>query len=376
MILNGIDNLPALQALLGGARVALLTNAGARDAQGRRTADALLENGFNVTQLFAPEHGLGGLAAAGEAVGDETDAATGLPVASLYGEHREIPSALADRFDVLAVDLPDVGVRYYTYPDTLFRVMESCARLKRSVVVLDRPSPLGRVCQGPLLDMRFASDVGAASVPVRHGFSLGEYAAFAQSRCGRATGCDLRRVPFEDGGAEGFPAFGLPWVNPSPNLRSFEALCAYPGTCLFEGTNLSEGRGTEAPFLTVGAPFVNPAPLLSAVANLSGGVAEACEFTPTGSKFAGERCRGVRLVVIDWQSFNGFEWGLRLLDAARRSAPDEFVFRPEHFDHLLGDDRYRLGQVSADELLAEAEIQCAAFAEELRSVRTQHGECM
>ncbi len=362
MILNGIDNLPALKAQLGGARVALLTNAGARDAQGRRTVDALLSDGVDVVQLFAPEHGLGGTAAAGESVDDGTDAATGLPVASLYGAHREIPAALAERFDVLAVDLPDVGVRYYTYPDTLFRVMESCARLRRPVVVLDRPSPLGRVRQGPLLDMRFASDVGAAPVPVRHGFSLGEYAAFAQERCHIAAECDLRLVPFQAGGADGFPEFGLPWVNPSPNLRSFEALCAYVGTCLFEGTNISEGRGTEAPFLTVGAPFLSSAPLLEAVAGLDGGTAAPCDFTPESSKFAGELCHGVRVAVTDWRAFNGFAWGLRLLDAARRSAPRDFMFRPEHFDHLMGDDRYRLGQMTADDLLAEAAGQCAAFA--------------
>ncbi len=362
MILNGIDNLPELKTRLDGARVALLTNAGARDAQGRRTVDALLSDGVDVVQLFAPEHGLGGTAAAGEAVVDETDAATGLSVASLYGAHREIPPELGGRFDVLAVDLPDVGVRYYTYPDTLFRVMEACARLKRPVVVLDRPSPLGRVRQGPLLDMRFSSDIGAAPVPVRHGLSLGEYAAFAQERCGIAGECDLRIVPFQAGEADGFPEFGLPWVNPSPNLRSFEALCAYPGTCLFEGTNLSEGRGTEAPFLTVGASFLSSAPLLEAVAGLSGGRAEPCDFTPDGSKFAGELCHGVRITVTDWRAFNGFDWGLRLLDAARRSASADFAFRPEHFDHLLGDDRYRCGRITADDLLAEAAEQCAAFA--------------
>ncbi len=361
MISNGIDNLAELKTQLDGERVALLTNAGARDAQGRRTVDALLEDGMEVVQLFAPEHGLGGTAAAGQAVDDETDAATGLPVASLYGAHREIPAALAERFDVLAVDLPDVGVRYYTYPDTLFRVMESCARLKRPVVVMDRPSPLGRVRQGPLLDMRFASDVGAAPVPVRHGFSLGEYAAFAQQRYSIAAECDLRIVPFEDGGADGFPSFGLPWVNPSPNLRSFGALCAYPGTCLFEGTNLSEGRGTEAPFLTVGAPFLSSAPLLEAVAGLSGGMAAPCDFTPDSSKFAGELCHGVRIAVTAWRAFNGFEWGLRLLDAARRSAPRDFAFRSEHFDHLMGDDRYRLGRITAGDLLAEAAEQCASF---------------
>lgn len=360
----GIDLLPLV--CLNGRRCAFLTNAGALAADGTRSIETLLKYGVNVSLLFSPEHGLGATAADGAEVSDGVDAATGIQVVSLYGQHKEVPQETLSLFDTMVVDLPDVGVRYYTYPDTLFNVMEACASAGKSVVVLDRANPLGGIVEGPCLEDGFQSVVGRYPVPVRHGMTLGEYAQFAVAKFGLAPGVDLRVVKAQFQPAvdnANFTDFGRPWRNPSPNLRSFEALCCYPGTCLFEGTNLSEGRGTAAPFLQIGAPFVEPAAVLEAVGQrkFEGLKLHETVFTPESNKFAGEKCGGILFEVTDTRKCKSFEAALRVLDAVRRLYPEDFVFRTEHFDRLLGSDRYRLGRESLSELLLRAEIQSAQF---------------
>ncbi|MCQ2396528.1 MAG: DUF1343 domain-containing protein [Lentisphaeria bacterium] len=365
--LAGIDQLPL--ACLQGRRCALLTNAGALAADGSRSVDALLRHGIDVSLLFSREHGLAATAADGADVADDVDGATGIPVISLYGQHKEVPEDAFARFDTMVVDLPDVGVRYYTYPDTLFTVMEACAAAGRPVVVLDRANPLGAVVEGPCLEEGFCSAVGRYGVPVRHGMTLGEYAMFAVRKCGLAQGVDLTVVKpvFQPAVAEPlFTDFGRQWRNPSPNLRSFEALCCYPGTCLFEGTNLSEGRGTDTPFMNVGAPFLDSKAVLEAVGRreFDGLALREIAFTPETNKYAGERCGGIFFEVTDVRRCRAFEPALRVLDAVRKLYPNDFSFRAEHFDRLLGSDRYRLGSESLSELLSRAEIQSEEFQQE------------
>ena len=342
MIHNGIDLIRNHLELFEGKRCAMLTNACATNANGIRSVDAAIACGIRMTTLFSPEHGMNGAADAGAAVDDSRDAATGLPVTSLFGGRSHIPTAMFETFDMMIADMPDVGVRFYTYPATLFDVMEDCAAASCPVVILDRANPLGRKVEGPVLEPAFASIVGRYPVPIRHGMTLGEYAMLAQSRFGLAPNCRLYVIHADFPQDAMFPDFGLPWRNPSPNLRSFEALCAYPGTCLFEGTNISEGRGTDAPFLIIGAPFINSTQLLESVGDVIGATLKPCDFTPQSSKFAGQLCHGLRIYVDSFRDFSGFDTGLRILDAIRKLYPRQLTFIPEHFDHLMGSDSYRM----------------------------------
>ena len=362
----GIDQLPL--ECLAGCRCALLTNAGALDATGRRSVEALRANGVELAVLFSPEHGLEATVADGVAVANQTDALSGLPVVSLYGAKSAIPQEWMAHFDKMVIDLPDVGVRYYTYPNTVFTVLDDCAKAGKPVVLLDRANPLGKALEGPFLEMSHASPVGRFSVPVRHGMTLGEYAQLAVRKFGVAPGVELMVVPprFDTVIKNPmFPDFGRAWKNPSPNLRSFEALCCYPGTCLFEGTDVSEGRGTAYPFQLIGAPYVNSRELLKNLGGcrFPGLILEEASFIPDTNKYAGQLCNGVFFHVIDHRQCRAFEAAMRILDALWNLYPGRFTFRSEHFDHLLGSSRYRLGCESLEELLDRAEKDCADFCQ-------------
>lgn len=352
-----------------GIPCALLTNDAARDSQGVRTTDRLLQGGVNLTLLLSPEHGLAGALQAGEEVPDGRDAATGLPVVSLYGKEKSLPEDAWKRFQALLIDLPDVGVRYYTYAHTVFQVLKGCAAHGIEASILDRPNPLGKILEGPLLEPSQRSDVGACAVPVRHGMSLGEYAAYAHEKEGIIPDADFVVLSYELPGKSDrnrpvlFPQFGVPWVPPSPNLPTFEALCCYPGTCLFEGTNLSEGRGTAAPFQLVGAPFVDGARVLQTMDHheFPGLTLEPATFTPTCNKHAGIPCGGVCFGVTDPVKCRSFAPALELLDAVRREYPDALQFNATHFDHLLGSSCFRRGEESCQQLLARSEHECRIF---------------
>ena len=350
-----------------GKPCALLTNDAARDAEGRRTLDCLREMGVDLTLLLSPEHGLAGTAQAGEGVADGRDEATGLPVVSLYGSHREIPSNLWEAFYIMVFDLPDVGVRYFTYADTILRVMEQCARRGRPAILLDRPNPLGEEREGPLLAPGLRSDVGCAGVPVRHGMTLGGLLSFAARERGFLSSLEFQVVPPVRLPScpphPLFPDFGVPWRRPSPNLPSFAALCCYPGTCLFEGTNLSEGRGTEAPFQLVGAPFVEGEAVLEAMGcrEYPGLSLSPAHCVPQASKHQGIPCGGVRFTVTDVRKCRSFGAALALLEAVRRLYPGQLVFLPDHFDHLLGSRAYRQGQESCQALLDRASRESREF---------------
>ncbi len=286
-------------ARLEGSRVALLTNAAGLTRAGERDVDLLASApGVTLVALFAPEHGL---ASDRDAfLGDGRDARTGLPVYSLYGEHLAPTDAELDGVDTVVVNLPDVGVRFYTYAATLHRVMAVCARRGIRVVVLDRPDPIDGVhVEGPPL-VSARGFVNHAELPVRHGMTRGELAVRldAPAHLGpplevvRARGWARERA---------WGATGLPWVPPSPNLRTPLEATLYPGVALLEATNVSVGRGTETPFEVVGAPFIDGAAFAAALARagLTGVTAAPVTFTPTSSRHAGVTCGGVKLTVTD-----------------------------------------------------------------------------
>jgi uncharacterized protein YbbC (DUF1343 family) len=355
-------------APLRGRRVGLLGHGVSVTADGRHAIDVLRGCGVDVVRLFGPEHGLRGLAAAGEKVASGTDAQSGLPVVSLYGEKsRPTPEDLRG-LDVLVVDLQDAGVRFYTYASTMLLCLEAAAAAGLDVVVLDRPNPLGgeRV-EGPERDPAMPESlVSKAPGPLVHGLTLGEMARLAGRRLpkpGRVSVVAMsgwtRPMSWED--------TGRPWFNPSPNLRSAEAAMAYPGTCLLEATNASEGRGTEAPFLLVGAPWAN-AEQIAREAATPGFALEPVAFTPTPSpaapapKHAGVPCRGVRVRVTDRPTAHPFALGLRLLVALRRHREFEWVREGAWLDTLCGTKAVRAALERGDGVEAILQAQAPPIA--------------
>ncbi len=341
---------------LRGRRLGLVTNdaattslAGDRPLVPGRVA--LQQAGLALVRLFAPEHGLAGAVADGLAVADGVDPLTGLPVVSLYGQRlRPEPTHLAD-LDSLLFDIPDVGARFYTYIWTLSHVMEACAEAGVPLWVLDRPNPLGgdlAAAEGPLLDeARVRSFVGRWAIPVRHSLTVGELAQLWQQE--RLPHLELHVVPLDGWRREAhWPALGVPFVPPSPAMPTYEAALLYPGMCLLEGTNVSEGRGTAFPFRVAGAPWVDGPALAEAFnrLDLPGVVARPLRFTPAAGKHASSVCNGVMLHVVDAAAFRPVRTGLHLLALLRHGYPKHFVWTPYptadagpgygHFDRLIG----------------------------------------
>lgn len=374
---TGLDRILADPAPLKGQRLALLTHDAALSADGRRGVDALAGlPGVQLGALFAPEHGLSGAAAAGEHVGDLRDSRTGLPVFSLYGQRKVPEPAQLAGIDLLLIDLQDVGLRCFTYAGTAMAAIAAASAAGVKVLVLDRPNPLGGlVCEGPMLESgaAFHTPVSALPLPYRHGLTLGELARhFAPGTAvspldgwTRAMGIGIYR--------EG----GLPFAAPSPNLRSPAAILAYAATVLIEGTNLSEGRGSAAPFELIGAPWVNPAVLAQAMtrARLPGVNFAPARFTPATSKHAGSQCHGLRLTITDPARYRGFATGLELVSQLRRLHPAAFRFlpgQPQFFDLLAGRAWVREG-IEAEQnravLLARAGAEVRAWWRESAGAR-------
>lgn len=311
---------------LAGRQVGLLTNRSGVDARGRRSIDLLAAApDVRLRAIFTPEHGLGSQASGDVPHG--RDAATGVPVWSLYGAERRPTGAMLRGLDVLVVDLQDVGVRYYTYLTTLLYVLEEAARRRVPVVVLDRPDPItGAVVEGPLLDPDLASFTGPHALPVRTGLTIGEFARMVVAE--RGIPVALTVVPLA-GWHRGlwYDETGLPWVNPSPNIRSVTQALLYAGIGLLEGTNLSVGRGTDRPFEVVGAPWIDPEPLAAAMSGkaLRGVSFAPVRFTPTTDRHAGEEVGGVRLQVTDRDGIRPVTVALALAGEIRARYQREFA---------------------------------------------------
>lgn len=288
VVLSGIDVLERDGfARFHGKKVALLTNRSAVDRGGRRTIDVLRANGVNVVVLLTPEHGID--ATADALVADSIDAATQIPIKSLYGAQKKVGDLLGA--DTIVFDLQDAGARFYTYETTLGYVLEKGV----PVVVLDRPNPVGGAIEGPLLDENRKSFTGYDRTPIRHGMTLGELAQMYNAKLGTPLSV-VKMIGYRRDMT--FAQTGLPWVPPSPNLRTEVEALLYPGVALVEGTNVSVGRGTSTPFEVIGAPFIDGAALAKRLNARELGVTfEATRFTPTSSTHAGIECGGVRLVA-------------------------------------------------------------------------------
>jgi uncharacterized protein YbbC (DUF1343 family) len=344
-ILPGIDVLIQQRLdLIAGRRAALISNASAvtRDLTG--TVDALWRAPqVQLVALFGPEHGFYTAAADGASVEAMTDAHTGLPVYSLYGDLYKPTAEMLAGLDVLIFDIQSVGVRFYTYITTLLYIMQAVAEHGLPLIVCDRPNPIGgELLEGPLLVPGFESFIGPGPLPVRHGLTIGELARLYNTVWG--VGCDLTVVPCAGWQRHmWFDQTGLPWVATSPGIPTLATTTVYPGTCFIEGTNLSEGRGTTLPFELIGAPYVDSWVLADALNRLElpGVKFRPAPFEPVSSKWAGQMCGGVQLHVLDRHSFRPVTVGLHLLATLKAIYPDQFVWRLPHFDRLLGTDRVR-----------------------------------
>jgi uncharacterized protein YbbC (DUF1343 family)/CubicO group peptidase (beta-lactamase class C family) len=332
---TGLDVLAAEGfARLQGRRVGLVTNQTGVDAQGRRGVDLLAgAPGVKLVALFAPEHGLAGQA--DTKVPHERDAATGLPVWSLYGAERRPTTEMLAGVDTLVFDVQDVGVRYYTYLTTLVYLLEEGERRRLPVVVLDRPNPItGRIVEGPVMDPDLRSFTAPHPIAVRSGLTIGEFARMVTAE--RRLRVDLTVVPLENWSrSRWFEETGLPWVNPSPNIRAPRQALLYAGIGLLEQTNVSVGRGTPWPFEVVGAPWITrPRDVADALnaRGLAGVRFEAVSFTPTGSVHAGQTVGGVRLVVTDRDVVRPIAVALTL---ARELHARHVEFRPAAIQNLL-----------------------------------------
>lgn len=370
----GIDRPEIWNDLLRNRRVGLVTNPSGVDRELTLTSDILYESTALIC-LFSPEHGVRGERQAGERIDFYIDEKTGLPVYSLYGNDHHLPQKALDTLDAVVFDIQDVGARYYTYIYTLSYVMEDCAAAGKQVIVLDRPNPLGGSVEGTVLEKECASFVGRYAIPSRHGMTVGEFARYINEE--EHIGCDLAVVPMQGWQRSLlFPDTDLSWIAPSPNLPTFESALCYIGTCLFEGTNLSEGRGTTRPFETIGAPWLRAQELAAAMraAAFPGVRIRDCYFTPTFSKYAGERCCGVQLHITDARVYPAFAVGLQLLHLIRRTHR-EFSFSPPSssgiasIDRLLGCDALRQNDFCPDPFLAAQKEKCAAFAKKAAAYR-------
>lgn len=329
MVSYGVDHIAEYAGLLKGGRVALLTSVTGRSSGNVSTID-ILGGMCRLTALLGPEHGVRGDQPAGALTGDYTDPATGLPVFSLYSAAgKRLRGEILDTFDILVYDIQDVGLRFYTFLSTLCHTVEDCAAAGKRLVVLDRPNPLGgRAVEGGVLREEYHSFVGCRPVPVRYGLTAGEFARMVNER--EHFGCDLHVVPCGGWQGEPFPAWGQIWQMPSPNLPAFEEAALYAGTCLFEGTALSEGRGTAAPFRIIGGPGIDGERLLKAFAalDLPGVAATPVYFVPTASKHQGTACGGLMLHVTDFNALRPVALGVALLDLFQRLYPEQSGFLP------------------------------------------------
>ena len=331
--------------LVRNRRIGLVTNQAGVDAQGVSDVVRLRSAGVELVALFSPEHGFRGVADPGALVASSKDSATGLPIYSLYGRTSAPTPEMLRGIDVMVVDLQDAGARYYTYLATTVEVMRAAAAQHLPVLVLDRPNPIGGLVQGNVLDPAFSSMIGRLAVPMRHGMTLGELARLAAADLA----IDVELVIIPAAGwrrSEPLDRTGLPFVAPSPNLRSLESLFHYPGTCLFEGTNLSVGRGSEVPFEQVGAPWLDTTTILSAIrkSDLPGVRFSGVEFTPRqpgDGKYADTLVRGIRLQVTDRKAYDPTVTAVYLLHAIRHGHPDQFDWIPAHFDRLAGGTELR-----------------------------------
>jgi len=352
---TGLDIIVEKQfAQFAGKRVGIICNHTACDKTGKHIVDLFHDSGVcRVTAIFGPEHGFRGMHADGRKIHDDTDEKTGAAIYSLYGKIRKPTSEMLDNVDVLVYDIQDVGARFYTYITTMSLAMESAAEKGVPFFVLDRPNPIrGDRVEGPLLDMNFQSFVGHHPIPIRYGMTIGELARWINGTGKLKDGAktDLTVIKMVGWNRQlWYDETDLPWISPSPNMKHLGTATVYSGLCLMEGTNLSEGRGTEDPFLQFGAPWIDEKSYAESLNNmgLAGVTFEPVTYTPITiphvaykPKYGNQLCRGVRIIVTDRDQFMPVRAIALILEKTRALYPDSLRLKPG-IDRLYGGDKLR-----------------------------------
>lgn len=333
-------------------RWGLVTNDAVTTSDVTPVRKALLKEGFNIMCLFSPEHGMEATGADGAEMLHKMDALTGLPIYSLYGDAlKPTPSVLADLEGIL-FDLPDIGVRFYTYIWTLSHIMEACHASNMPLIVLDRPNPISGnldLAEGPMLDEgNLSSFIGRWNIPIRHSLTVGELALYWQHERG-LNGCDLKIIPVRGWQRQQFfQDLNKPFIPTSPAISSVETLLTYPALCFLEGINVSEGRGTSFPFRVCGAPFINNFDLADCFnsLNLNGAKARPFTFTPSEGVHKNQMCKGIMLHITDKNAFRPIETGFSLVTILKNMYPNDVKWATypthvnktgeRHFDLLAG----------------------------------------
>ena len=373
----GVDRLSdSLPSVLRGKRIGLITNHTGRDRNGTPTIDLLAaRKDIKLVALFGPEHGIRGQSTG--RIDDSKDDKTGLPVYSLFGETEKPSDAMMQNVDALVFDIQDVGVRQYTYLSTMGMAMQVAAQRKIPFVVLDRPNPItGDIVEGNIREAGMESFVGLYPIASRHGLTAGELARMYNKEFG--IGADLYVVPLEGWKRNlWIDQTDLPWIKPSPNLPTLAGIISYPGTVFFEGTNLSEGRGSDNPFEQTGAPWLRSQEVADSMnaRHLPGVSFSAVDFAvlPNARKYGGQTIHGVRINITDRETYRPISTTLRLIDVIRRLHPNDFQWRHStaspgavetyYFDTLTGSKRTRaaIENGTLETLLAEWDRDAERF---------------
>ena len=340
--------------LLKNKSIGIVTNQSAVLPKKVHVLDSLLSIGFNIRVIFSPEHGIKGDISAGEYISSSVDSIPGIPIYSLYTKTKKPTKEMLRGIDLIVYDIQDVGVRFYTYISTLYYVLQSADENNIPVIILDRPDPQGgQKIDGPVLDSAYESFIGIAPIPILYGMTSGELANYFidENIIKTKNKPTLSVIKIKNWNRnDRWDNLNRDWIPTSPNIPNFETALVYPGTCLIEGTNISEGRGTDNPFLTIGAPFINSEELLAKLnsfkidwVNYS-----AAKFTPveikrkvSNPKYNGIECYGIKISVSDKQSFNAVKFGVYLLYTLLDLYPDKFQFKDDYFDFLAGSDSLR-----------------------------------
>ena len=358
--------------LLKGRSIGIITNQTGVDEQLRDNVSLLAEHS-QIKALFSPEHGLTGTAQAGVRI--SSDQKQLIPVYSLYGQTKQPTEDMLEGLDLLVFDIQDVGARFYTYTWTMYRAMKSAEECGLDFMVLDRPNPIGSRVAGNVSETNFLSFVGQHPIPMQHGMTIGELAQLFNSECN--LDIDLKVISMHTNETRNFffeQADWL-WVPPSPNIPNRRTTQLYVGTCLIEGTNLSEGRGTTKPFEWIGAPWLDGQWLATAFNKLDllGMKARPIQFEPIFSKYKGKVCNGIQLHLTNINLEGkccSISATLHLLNLVKHQYPDEFQFHDTFFDRLVGSDKLRNTieeGISVDDLIEDWRQQSLGFQQHCRS---------
>jgi uncharacterized protein YbbC (DUF1343 family) len=345
---TGLDNIGSYKHLFDGKRVGIITNHTAYNSRGQYIVDVFRNMGnVKVAAFFSPEHGIYGVEEDGKRIESITEPNYQIPVYSLYGKIRKPTRQMLENIDVLVFDIQDIGARFYTYIYTMSLAMEAAAENGRRFVVLDRPNPInGLRVEGNILKPQFATFVGLYPVSVRHGMTAGELARMfnEQGWLKDNVKADLVVIPMKDWRRRmWYDRTGLKFIKPSPNMVSLETATVYPGLCLLEGTNVSEGRGTLLPFTQFGAPWIDSKSLAAELnrLNLPGIRFRPVSFTPVSSKYKGQQCKGVRIIITDRDLLEPYFSGVLIVNKIFQMYPDKFKWKVSHFDRLCGTSAIR-----------------------------------